>query len=74
MLIEFHRGRESGYCKELFDVAKHVEVVVFSDSPISHATQEIATVYGNHASGVTFNGQRRSVLSTRNDGSLTWRW
>ena len=74
VFIASHHGRESGYCKEVFDYATGVEVFVFSDSSISYATQEMATVYGNHASGVMFNDQLRKVLTTRNDGPLTWAW
>ncbi len=46
--------------------------VIFSDSAIQYATQEMAGTYGHHASGILYNGQRRTVLSTRNDGTLTW--
>ncbi len=66
-----HHGRESGYCKDVFSVC-NPDVIIFSDSPIKYATQEMSQTYGNHASGITFNGVNRKVLSTRNDGTLTW--
>ena len=67
-----HHGRETGYCREVFDYAKSVRVVVFSDSSIKYATQEMASTYAAHASGITFEGQLRKVLSTRSDGPITW--
>lgn len=71
VFIASHHGRESGYCREVFDYCTP-QVVVFSDSSVKHATQEMANTYANHAMGVTFNGQTRKVLSTRNDGSIMW--
>ena len=71
VFIASHHGRESGYCNRVFDYCSP-EVVVFSDSRVKHATQEMANTYGRHASGITFNGRVRSVLSTRADGTLYW--
>ena len=71
IFIASHHGRESGYCRAVFDIC-HPNGFVFSDSPIKYATQEMANIYATHASGLTFNGQTRRVLSTRKDGSLTW--
>ncbi len=71
IFIASHHGRENGYCREVFDVCSP-KVVIFSDSNIQHATQEMAQTYANHAQGISFNGTTRYVLSTRNDGSLTW--
>ena len=66
-----HHGRESGYCKEVFDICSP-DVVIFSDSSIKYTTQDMSQKYGNHAAGILFSGETRKVLSTRNDGSLTW--
>src|SRR2546422_3999700 len=71
VFIASHHGREGGYNEDVFEVCRP-HVIVFSDSEIQHATQEMSQTYGGHASGVTFNGVTRYVLSTRNDGSLTW--
>jgi len=71
VFIASHHGRESGYCRELFDVC-HPDVVVFSDSNIQHATQEMSQAYAAHANGINFNNETRYVLTTRNDGTLTW--
>lgn len=71
VFVASHHGRENGYCREVFDYCSP-NVIIFSDSPIQYASQEMATTYAQHANGVTFNGQLRRVLSTRNDGTLSW--
>ena len=71
VFIASHHGREDGYHEDVFRVCSP-HVIVFSDSEIQYATQEMAQTYAEHASGVTFNGETRYVLSTRNDGTLTW--
>lgn len=71
VFVASHHGRENGYCAEVFE---HCEpsVIVMSDGPKVHATQEMVETYANHASGVKFNGEDRRVLTTRNDGTITW--
>ena len=71
VFIASHHGRTSGYCKEVFDYCSP-RVVFFSDGPKQYATQEEADTYAAHASGVTFNGQTRKVLTTRKDGTIWW--
>lgn len=71
VFIASHHGREGGYHEDVFRVCSP-HVVVFSDSEIQHGTQEMSQTYAEHASGITFNGETRYVLSTRNDGTLTW--
>lgn len=71
VFIASHHGRRNGYNPRVLEIASP-NVVVFSDSNIQFATQEMAQVYHSHASGVTFNGQTRHVLTTRNDGSIQW--
>lgn len=70
-LIASHHGREDGYCKEVFDYCKP-KAVIFSDSEIKYATQQMAGVYSEHASGCKFKGETRYVLSTRKDGDISW--
>lgn len=73
IFVASHHGRENGYCREVFeDYGCRPDVFVFSDSAIQHATQEMTNTYADRASGINFNRQRRFVLTTRNDGSLTW--
>jgi beta-lactamase superfamily II metal-dependent hydrolase len=71
VFIASHHGREGGYHEDVFRICSP-HVIVFSDSEIRHATQEMSQRYAEHASGVRFDGETRYVLSTRNDGSLTW--
>lgn len=71
VFIASHHGRESGYCEEVFDYC-HPRVVVMSDGPIVHATQEMVRTYASHAHGDQYRGERRYVLTTRTDGSVCW--
>lgn len=71
VFIAAHHGRVNGYCEEVFKFCTP-DVFVFSDSEIKHATQEGTQLYAQHANGIQFNGETRYVLTTRNDGSLTW--
>lgn len=71
VFIASHHGRENGYCMEVFDTCSP-DVVIFSDSNIKYATQEMSQTYADHANGIQFDGSTRYVLSTRNDGTLTW--
>lgn len=71
IFVASHHGRESGYCSDVFDICSP-RVAVFSDSNISHASQEMSNIYARHCSGIQFNGTPRNVLTTRNDGSIWW--
>ncbi len=71
VFVASHHGRESGYCREVFDYCKP-SVIVISDGPKQFATQEMVNTYATHVSGVRFNGQLRKVLTTRSDGSIHW--
>jgi beta-lactamase superfamily II metal-dependent hydrolase len=73
IFVASHHGRQNGYCPEVFTEHNcRPNVIVFSDSNIVHATQEMTAIYANWATGITHNGQNRSVLTTRNDGSISW--
>ncbi|HSF94747.1 MAG TPA: hypothetical protein VLA52_06945, partial [Thermohalobaculum sp.] len=72
IFVASHHGRRNGYRADVMRLAAP-NVVVMSDSPINYATQETVNLYGSHCSGIEFNGEPRRVLTTRNDGSLTWR-
>ncbi len=73
VFVASHHGRESGYCREVFDYCVP-QFVIMSDGPVQYDTQEMAGVYGQHAIGGLFGNQKRKVLTTRKDGSLCWRW
>ena len=75
VFVASHHGRESGYCREVFDYCKP-RLVVMSDGPIEHDTQHMAGTYAQHASGNLFStplGQEmRKVVTTRKDGNIYW--
>ena len=75
VFVASHHGRESGYCKEVFDYCRP-SLVVMSDGPVEYATQEMASIYGQHATGEWFNGRSgwewRKVVTTRKDGHIYW--
>lgn len=71
VFIASHHGRTSGYCREVFDYCSPA-VIIFSDGPKQYATQEEASTYAAHATGVNFNGRTRRVITTRSDGSISW--
>ena len=73
IFVASHHGRDNGYCREIFaNYGCRPGVFVMSDSSVVHATQQCTNNYAQWASGVQFNGQTRRVLTTRNDGALTW--
>ena len=47
VFIASHHGRESGYCRKVFDFCKP-DIIIFSDSEMKYTTQEMASTYGNH--------------------------
>src|SRR5262245_22219890 len=69
VFVASHHGRESGYCKDVFQYCNPA-VIVISDKEIIYETQE--RNYGCHARGVNWNGGRRFVLTTRTDGMITF--
>lgn len=73
VFVASHHGRESGYCREVFDYCTP-QIVIMSDGPVQYDTQEMAGVYGQHAIGRFLNGQKRKVLTTRKDGRIFWEW
>ena len=76
VFVASHHGRESGYCREVFDYCTP-RLIVMSDGAIQYDTQRMASVYGQHATGDWFNHRQRGrewrkVLTTRNDGNIWW--
>ena len=71
VFVASHHGRENGCCEELFSwTGLKPAVVVISDSGIEHATQDTVGWYRNRATGIDLNGERRHVLTTRQDGRV----
>ena len=75
VFVASHHGRSSGYCREVFDFC-NPSLIVMSDGPIHHDTQEMAGVYGQHATGEVFRAasgpEVRRVVTTRRDGHIFW--
>lgn len=73
IFIASHHGRENGYCPKIFNYCTP-DIVIISDSEKKYATQEMVSVYGSKAKGITFMGNSRNVLTTRHDGTLEWQF
>ena len=75
VLIASHHGRDTGVCRELFDVyGCRPQLVVISDDYHQYDTQKTTQYYASKASGIKgfrFDGDR-TVLTTRSDGDLTF--
>lgn len=70
VLVASHHGRESGCCEEVFEYCKPFYTVI-SDKGYMHNTQETVPFYRANSQGGPFrNGEKRHVLTTRNDGRI----
>ena len=70
VLLAPHHGRAGEFCQEFFDIT-NPQLTVVSDKSIVHGTQEdTAKLYKGR--GVSLFGQMRYVLTTRNDGSISF--
>lgn len=77
VLIASHHGRDTGVCRELFDVyGCKPQLVVISDDYHHYDTQRTTQYYASKSSGILGfrSGGKRSVLTTRADGTVTFRW
>jgi len=73
VLIASHHGREDGIYPELFTkYGCKPYWVVISDKEYEYDTQETVPFYATHAKGATFRGKERKVLTTRNDGEISF--
>ena len=70
VLLAPHHGRAGEFCQEFFDSVNPYLTVV-SDKPIVHGTQEdTAKLYKGR--GAHLYGKDRYVLTTRNDGTISF--
>lgn len=72
-----HHGRETGKCDRIFDDLQcSPKVVVISDKSYIHETQLTVPYYRSKViaggGGWDFRGEERHVLTTRNDGSISF--
>lgn len=71
VLLAPHHGRTGEFCKEFFDCVNPI-LTVISDKSIQHGTQEdSARLYKGR--GATLYGRERYVLTTRNDGTISFK-
>jgi hypothetical protein len=76
--VASHHGRENGKCAALFRYM-HPDLIIFSDGPKRHGTQETRDWYAARVPGIVDNGKprtasgpaKRHVMTTRSDGTLT---
>lgn len=78
VLVASHHGRENGCCPELFNWC-NPELIIFSDGPKQHSTQETDSWYRARAKGIvdrtktpdlTGTYPLRKVMTTRKDGTI----
>jgi beta-lactamase superfamily II metal-dependent hydrolase len=68
VFVASHHGRESGYCKEVFDFCQP-QVAIISDESIRYDTQEHC--YDDHCSGIAWGTGRKKVFTTRSNGMIS---
>lgn len=73
VLVASHHGRIDGYEPEVFTkYGCNPFWVVISDKGYVYESQETVNLYGQHAIGGSFRGEDRKVLTTRNDGNISF--
>ena len=70
VFIASHHGRENEYCENAFEVC-HPHVIVFSDSEIKHATQEMTK--SMRSTRVASRSTARRVMFFRREMMDRWR-
>jgi hypothetical protein len=70
VFVASHHGRESGCCEELFDLGCLPAIVVMSDKGIQYESQATVPWYAARSIGMEYNGEPRSVFTTRRDGRI----
>lgn len=70
VLLASHHGRRNGCCEELFNLGWMPQIVVISDDLKQYQTQETTSWYYARSSGISFDGDRRHVFTTRSDGDI----
>jgi beta-lactamase superfamily II metal-dependent hydrolase len=71
IFVASHHGREDGYCPEIFKYCQP-QLIVLSDCSIKYETQTCGGLL-RHATGIFFDDSNfRKILSTRNNGMITF--
>lgn len=71
-LLAPHHGRTTDFCLEFFNLV-NPRATIISDKCCEHESQECSASCYNNGRGVTFNGEKRHVLTTRKDGNIKLR-
>ena len=72
VFVASHHGRENGCCEAVFEIdGVKPKIVIFSDAGMQYDTQETAAWYRARSHGMDYNGMRRHVFTTRQDGKIT---
>ena len=72
IFVASHHGRESGCCERVFEICDvKPYVVVFSDAGMQFDSQRTAAWYRYRTYGMTYNGMKRHVFTTRRDGKIS---
>jgi len=66
--ITSHHGHSSGYCKEIFDAMGRLPILNIVSA--HRRDESVESIYSSLSSGTNVNGEKRHMLSTRNDGSI----
>ena len=75
VLVAAHHGRENGRCPAMFDDhGCNPQLVVISDCAKKFQSQETAPYYASKARGLPARGRVRSVMTTRSDKEIVFRW
>ena len=70
VLLAPHHGRTGEFCKDFFDCV-NPRLTIISDKSIEHTTQEeSSSIYKGR--GANLEGRDRYVLTTRNDGDISF--
>ncbi|MEM9572097.1 MAG: MBL fold metallo-hydrolase [Pseudomonadota bacterium] len=72
VLMAPHHGRESGCCEDSMKLMSNLFYVVVSDKGYQYDTQKTLPFYRRFTNGGPFRGENRHVLTTRNDGKITF--
>lgn len=71
VLVASHHGRANGCCDEIYDYCSP-QATVISDAGKQHSTQDTVNWYAYRSGGFQDDqGNSRSVLTTRSDGTIT---
>ena len=69
VFVASHHGRDSGCCDDVFKICEP-QIVLMSDKGKQFDTQNTTGWYKQRSSGIGYNGARRHVFTTRNDGAI----